>query len=276
MTKNKPTLPPRKWYSLQQAADKLTREFNEPVTIEDLIHYAAIGNIQFCIKALTVQNNIIFPIFKKEDISFQFSFNKHLVVCNYLYIKSNEETIEEKIKSNKGEMIHLPEYNQKNKNISINGFLGICPRDFKYSTFESDLLKRKLSGFTLENPRALLKYGMPFHEIKIYLSDERIKNLFIEYDDIYILEDELTFFINTGGKLNITKGNVTPIAPISTRKQTNQAEFIKALLKLHYGIDEPEKARSLLNGELAKKFASAGIEINITPETLRNWLNTAK
>uniref|UniRef100_UPI003C7B171E hypothetical protein n=1 Tax=Necropsobacter rosorum TaxID=908285 RepID=UPI003C7B171E len=123
----------------------------------------------------------------------------------------------------------------------------------------------------------LLKHGVPFHEIKIYLSDEKIKNLFIEYDDIYILEDELTFFINTGGKLNITKGNITPIAPISTRKQANQTEFIKALLKLHYGTDEPEKARSLLNnGELAKKFACAGIEINITPETLRNWLNTEK
>ncbi|QIA77703.1 hypothetical protein [Rodentibacter caecimuris] len=63
---------------------------------------------------------------------------------------------------------------------------------------------------------------------------------------------------------------------ISPRKQTNQAEFIKALLKLHYGIDEPEKARGLLNGELAKKFASAGIAINITPETLRNWLKTEK
>ncbi|OOF81900.1 hypothetical protein BKG92_08205, partial [Rodentibacter ratti] len=50
MTKHKPTLPPRKWYSLQQAADKLTREFNEPVTIEDLIHYWIHGYLMFSVK----------------------------------------------------------------------------------------------------------------------------------------------------------------------------------------------------------------------------------
>ena len=42
----KPTLPPRKWYSLQQAADKLRREFGEPVTIDDLLHYSQIGLLE--------------------------------------------------------------------------------------------------------------------------------------------------------------------------------------------------------------------------------------
>ena len=42
-------LPNRKWYTLQQAADKLTRESGEPVTVEDLIHYAYIGDLELCI-----------------------------------------------------------------------------------------------------------------------------------------------------------------------------------------------------------------------------------
>ena len=40
MDKNKPTLPPRKWYSLQQTADKLTREFGKPVTVDDLLPFS--------------------------------------------------------------------------------------------------------------------------------------------------------------------------------------------------------------------------------------------
>ena len=47
MAKNKPTLPPRKWYSLQQAADKLTKEFGEPVTVDDLLHYYQIDLLPF-------------------------------------------------------------------------------------------------------------------------------------------------------------------------------------------------------------------------------------
>ena len=39
MKKNQIKLPSRKWYSLQQAADKLTREFGVTITIDDLLHY---------------------------------------------------------------------------------------------------------------------------------------------------------------------------------------------------------------------------------------------
>ncbi|MCQ9124249.1 hypothetical protein [Rodentibacter caecimuris] len=50
MTKNKPTLPPRKWYSLQQAADKLTQIFNQPITSGDLLHYANQGLIELSVR----------------------------------------------------------------------------------------------------------------------------------------------------------------------------------------------------------------------------------
>lgn len=67
MAKNKPTLPPRKWYSLQQAADKLTREFNEPVTSGDLLHYANQGLIELSVR-------IMFE--KIDDTEFNFSIHK--------------------------------------------------------------------------------------------------------------------------------------------------------------------------------------------------------
>ena len=43
-------LPPRKWYSLQQAADKLTQIFNQPITSGDLLHYANQGLIEISVR----------------------------------------------------------------------------------------------------------------------------------------------------------------------------------------------------------------------------------
>ena len=72
MAKNKPTLPPRKWYSLQQAADKLTREFGELVTIDDLLHYYQIGLLELSVYIATSQETIkigkhIFSTFENID-----------------------------------------------------------------------------------------------------------------------------------------------------------------------------------------------------------------
>ena len=43
-------LPPRKWYSLQQAADRLTQLFNQSVTSGDLLHYANQGLIELSVR----------------------------------------------------------------------------------------------------------------------------------------------------------------------------------------------------------------------------------
>ncbi|HHF4963256.1 hypothetical protein MY985_02075 [Haemophilus influenzae] len=73
MAKNKPTLPPTKWYSLQQAADKLTREFGEPVTVDDLLHYYQIDLLPFSIYInhnveRTCINDLVFSAPKSRKI----------------------------------------------------------------------------------------------------------------------------------------------------------------------------------------------------------------
>ncbi|TPH21501.1 hypothetical protein EUX52_04770 [Haemophilus haemolyticus] len=49
MDTNKPILPPRKWYSLQQAADKLSKDSGEYVTKQDILHYASQGYLELAI-----------------------------------------------------------------------------------------------------------------------------------------------------------------------------------------------------------------------------------
>ena len=65
MDKNKPTLPPRKWYSLQQAADKLTREFGKPVTVDDLLPFSIYINHNV---ERTCINDLVFSTPKSRKI----------------------------------------------------------------------------------------------------------------------------------------------------------------------------------------------------------------
>lgn len=65
MDKNKPTLPPRKWYSLQQAADKLTREFGKPVTVDDLLPFSIYINHNV---ERTCINDLVFSAPKSRKI----------------------------------------------------------------------------------------------------------------------------------------------------------------------------------------------------------------
>ncbi len=65
MDKNKPTLPPRKWYSLQQTADKLTREFGKPVTVDDLLPFSIYINHNV---ERTCINDLVFSAPKSRKI----------------------------------------------------------------------------------------------------------------------------------------------------------------------------------------------------------------
>ncbi|MFQ1049426.1 hypothetical protein ACIRXL_04915 [Avibacterium paragallinarum] len=50
MTRQKINLPPRKWYSLQQGADKLSQETNQIITSGDLLHYANQGLLELSVR----------------------------------------------------------------------------------------------------------------------------------------------------------------------------------------------------------------------------------
>ncbi|MGC6298019.1 hypothetical protein [Pasteurella multocida] len=49
MMAGKMKLPPRKWYNLKQASDKLSKEYNDTVTPEDILHYAGQGYFELLI-----------------------------------------------------------------------------------------------------------------------------------------------------------------------------------------------------------------------------------
>lgn len=264
--KNKIKLPPRKWYSLQQAADKLTRDTREPVTVDDLIHYAAIGVLQLSIKVITRgKNNISFPIFKNKT-------PKEFGYCISHNIKSNE-LIEVRDEDQGKRTLRV--YDKENKKLYMNGFLSIVPLGYKYSNFESALMNGRLTDFNLFYPDNLNRTGTKVFNTKLIIYNEGMDNLDVSYDDIYILNDEMELLKNGGKKIEY---NYTiESKKDSPRKEVNQLDFIRVLLKLYWGTDDPNECRKILDSaKLAREFAKANVEPNITPETLRNWLRSEK
>ncbi|OOF56350.1 hypothetical protein BKK56_03385 [Rodentibacter genomosp. 2] len=196
---------------------------------------------------------------------------------NFHFEEDTKEISLENAINHTRKIIEEPEIND-NKIVTITGLLNIPWSIYGIGFIDDGKIK---DGIKLNALRWLLSpktdnknrlvFGLSF-------DNSEFKNKKLHINNFYILHSDFEDFINGNKYTDGIKGKLEEIEKEKTspRKQANQAEFIKALLKLHYGIDEPEKARSLLNGELAKKFASAGIEINITPETLRNWLKTEK
>ena len=134
----KQTLPHRKWYSLQQAADKLTREFGEPVTIDDLLHYYQIGLLELSVYISTSAKTIkigkhIFSTFENIDGKKTFprnildfhllsEYQEDIFIQHLFSIKKGTETTYQ----NKFLKINVSNFNKEFDNlIFIDGFMNL-------------------------------------------------------------------------------------------------------------------------------------------------------
>lgn len=289
MKKNQIKLPSRKWYSLQQAADKLTREFGVPITIDDLLHYYQIDLLPFSIyieryPSQTLIGDLVFSDSPKQVNSmpknmlkfYMLSKLDELIIGNILYIEPSqkEQEIESVISNNQILKTRIITEGENNT-FTINGFMNIYS-DVGFSPLDIENLKK--DGINLsklnylispshdDGPRAVINVSV--------LSDEHI---YLSINNLYILDHDLNEFID-GKSIGSVNKVIEAQRNISPRKEANKTEFIRALLKTHYGTDDPNECRKLLyNGKLSRDFTRAKIDPDIiTPETLRNWLKAEK
>lgn len=277
-------LPPRKFYTLQQAADKLSRDFKETVTIEDLIYYWAFDNLNFSIylkelpkvtmigdlcfwkKDEQTETRILYKNNQEQEIKLDF--------FNY-YIEDGSEReditiLSDKINFRTTRIIPLSDEDRK-KTTCYNGFFKINAN----IEINENILDIINNGYKIPLHNLLYsptQYRDELNEEMILCFTYLDNKDFISIKNFYIMHYDLEQFINGNAK----KINIDELInkPLRRDKQQNQANFIKALLQLHYGIEKPQDARNLLGlkGKLSKKFAAAGIECNISDNTLQNWL----
>ncbi|RDE67948.1 hypothetical protein EUX47_06495 [Haemophilus haemolyticus] len=199
---------------------------------------------------------------------------EELIIGKILYIefakKETESLILDSYKFKKS--LHP---DAKRELITINGFMNIYS-NVGFSPFNMESFKEK--GILLNDLNYLISPSSDKkYRYVIYLSVLSDEPIYLSINNIYILDNDLNEFIE-GRIIGSVSKLIEEQINISPRKEANKTEFIRALLKTHYGTDDPNECRKLLyNGKLAKDFARAKIEPDIiTPETLRNWLNTEK
>lgn len=253
MPKNQIKLPPRKWYSLQQAADKLSQDTNRTITIDDLLHYCQIELLNISIyvgKALSVIRigDLVFSeialkgvekILPKKYLNFHIlgGYQRNISIEHIFEIRKGIQT-----EYNNGLVkMTLSNYDKKFDDvILIDGFMNLWapignnPKDIK-EIKEKGL---RISGMQyLVSPNRDEDFRIV---IQLSLDWECQEDLFISSDDIYILDSDLNAFIE-GKTKPIDIDEVIEKSRIGRQKNKRHNEIIDTAKKLFLKYPEANR-----------------------------------
>lgn len=114
----------RAYYTLEDAADALSREFNDTYTPADLVHYGALGLADFCISISTMH------FFKRSLAESYYSpkFNKPLIIKKVLH---------------SGQFAPIPQFLMREIEVEGNAKIGVFPYllDLKGEKILSELVR---------------------------------------------------------------------------------------------------------------------------------------
>ncbi|MDA5621521.1 hypothetical protein NMW79_03300 [Pasteurella multocida] len=269
--KNKPTLPQRMWYSLEQAAHKLTKETGEIVTIQDLIYFWGDNKLNlYTTISYSLTNFELAEEHIKDEILDKFDFDHELInlACdNYL----PEETLQDFVCKNLFYFLHpngaissfiyhmsgtkqiekYPIIQNNRLFFSIEGLISFS----KDKLFINEKHIIKNNKFTFTYKQISLKSPKDVKGERIYLKLDLKENISISLDNVYILHSELMDFINGNYDTGNIERDFSQIQKNSSKTQNTQARFIRDLLKLYYGLKTASDVRVALddpNSDLRK------------------------
>ncbi|EMD0831405.1 hypothetical protein VP018_003284 [Morganella morganii] len=287
-------LPERKYYTLDKAAQILN------IGVDDLIHYAAIGILQVCIKFPPMG---FYSIDDNEDVTSIFiEPNNSLLYMQKIKEKSEKE--KELVKKEKGFIPNRQDY--------ISDSLYNYRSDYFFISESVDLLRNSVSVFRIDGLIAIPTSHIEYAEIDLinqstneigidsfqvprcaefdstegyspsmyYLSDVFLFNV----NELLITDYEINLLCNGGGVINAIGGEKTKINNVLNRsieKQkeerttTKQSTFIKFLLLMNGFTDEDfADSRDTLLDRVSRKAVKEKLEMpEITSKTLKDWIS---
>lgn len=253
MAKNKPTLPPRKWYSLQQAADKLTREFGEPVTIDDLLHYYQIGLLELSVYIATSKETIkigkhIFSTFENIDGEKTFprnildfhllsEYQEDIFIQHLFSIKKGTETTYQ----NKFLKINVSNYNKEFDNlIFIDGFMNLFDAIGNGPKAIKDTMEKGINLACL-NHLVSPDYGDDYRVVILTnLNENNKENIFIQLDYLYVLDSDLKAFLNGKNKEKDVE-KIIEKSKVGRKRDNRHKEIIE--ISKEFSLKYPEANR---------------------------------
>ncbi|MDP0383984.1 hypothetical protein Q7Y45_08905 [Glaesserella parasuis] len=282
-------LPPRKWYTLEQAIKRIKQLTGEELEIADLIHYWKIRKLEICTYCLmtpvkitignTILNNNGFSLFiyydhrKENEFKYKIKDVLEFVKLDERGNEYNYETTEYNHITNIEEHYN-PAYYITERAVTedemhgegvfyIHGLLSVIPQNginiIKEVSFDSNIIQ----FVTPKNNENDYRIGLEI----VNFDDE----IYLDKNQLYILNDDLEDFINNKANPPIPEQYKHP----PTKTLNAQAEFIRNLLIMFYDETTANNIRKELdnpNSEIRKDFEQKGLP---TPsgKTVDRWIN---
>lgn len=271
------SLPPRKWYTLEQAVRQINKRTGEEIEVADLLHYWITRQLEICVNC---------------------HFGQHLEIANntlnssdVLYFHCQDEINESYIFDDVLDMslIDLDKINKIEGQIYISNKLENRLNDpqqvFIYRTKKRVLLNGFLSIIYIHNQK---------EDENIYIEQGLSKNLFILATPSNN-ENRILFEISTNNKITIPiehfyildkdlndllNNQTNPPKPkqekrTHTKTLNSQAEFIRNLITIHYGEKVANNIRNELENPRSRitcDFEKNGL-IPAHGKTVHGWIN---
>ena len=229
-------LPPRKWYTLQQAANKLTQETSYIVTPNDLIHYACIDEIELCIRIeynLAVGMNIIGQRLIEKNIQEQNTnnYNDYDITIirsinrtprGFSYIQQNTKFRSEyyQISLNNDE---VDAYGIPSSKIMLSGFFSIMSSLEYYNFLKLDLEETGeiiTTDIFIETPRCM--HHQELLTLSLRNKNRRNREYALTMDSFYILDKELNLFLKNNSSVYNEEFQETDLIKSNIEKPTTK------------------------------------------------------
>lgn len=285
-------LPPRKWYSLEQAIKRIKQLTGEELEIEDLIHYWKIRKLEICTYCLmtpveitignTILNNndgfslcICYDHREENDFKYKIKDVLEFVKLDERGNEYNYESAEynpiTSIEEHYNPAYYITERPVTEDEIHgegvfyIHGLLSVIPQYginiLKEVSFNSNIIQ----FVTPKNDENDYRIGLEI----INFNDE----IHLDKNQLYILNDDLEDFINN--KANPPELEQYKHPKISTKTLNAQAEFLRNLIITQYGEDYANNIRRELDNpssEIRQDFEKKGLP---TPsgKAVDRWIN---
>lgn len=284
-------LPPRKWYTLEQAIKRIKQLTGEELEITDLIHYWKIRKLEICTYCLmtpveitignTILNNNGFSLGIYYDHRKENEF-KYKIKDVLEFVKLDERGNEYNYESTEYNHItnieehYNPAYYITERAVTedeihgegvfyIHGLLSVIPQYginiIKEVSFDSNIIQFA----TPKNDENDYRIGLEI----INFDDE----IHLDKNQLYILNDDLEDFINN--KANPLELEKYKYPKISTKTLNAQAEFLRNLIITQYGENYANNIRRELDNpssEIRQDFEKKGLP---TPsgKAVDRWIN---
>ncbi|QIM62908.1 hypothetical protein A1D29_06185 [Pasteurellaceae bacterium Orientalotternb1] len=265
------SLPPRKWYTLEQAAKRIAKLTGEEIEVGDLLHFWYINQLEISIFFRKTETTLTIGEYKFDNEEFIFIEQPKYFITSDSKIEVIEGAIYENFEID----------NIFNKILFDDGYItytGICsivPSAFNYVEMEKEIIEKGIcvnfAGNLITPKHSELKTRLSFFiQFKNF---EKARYSYLNKENLYILNDHLDDFIsNRSNELqSIAKKEKQP----TTKTLNSQAEFIRNLITIHYG----EKAANNIRNELenSRSRISRDFDENAlkapSGKTVDRWIN---